>query len=126
MSKPTHEVIIYQHAIADLEQSYRFIWTNGGEQASLWFERFVEQLKSLDRTPERCPVARESKRVFFGFANCTLVGGRMSSESCSRSMAMPCAFSVLLGRSDAAHPGEVLKNPSFGSEGESRRCSDLS
>lgn len=65
MSKPTHEVIIHQHAIADLEQSYRFVWTNGGEQASLWFERFVEQLKSLDRTPERCPVARESKRVFF-------------------------------------------------------------
>ena len=27
-------------------------------------ERFVEQLKSLDRTPQRCPIARESKRVF--------------------------------------------------------------
>ena len=50
--------------MADLEQYYRFAWKSGGNQASAWYERFVEQLKSLDRAPERCPIARESKRVF--------------------------------------------------------------
>ena len=40
------------------------MWQHGGDQASAWYGRFVEQLKSLDRTPERCPIARESKRVF--------------------------------------------------------------
>lgn len=64
MSQPTHKVIIHRHAMADLEQYYRFVWKNGGDQASAWYERFVEQLKSIDRTPERCPIARESKRVF--------------------------------------------------------------
>ena len=64
MSQTTHKVIIHRHAMADLEQSYRFVWKSGGDQASAWYERFVEQLKSLDRTPERCPIARESKRVF--------------------------------------------------------------
>ena len=49
--------------MADLEQYYRFAWKNGGDQASAWYERFVDRLKSLDRNPERCPIARESKRV---------------------------------------------------------------
>ena len=64
MSQPTHEVIIHRHAMADLEQYYRFVWKNGGDQASAWYKRFVDQLKSLDNNPERCPIARESKRVF--------------------------------------------------------------
>ena len=65
MSQPTHKVIIHRHAKADLEQYDRFVWKNGSDQASAWYERFVDQQKSLDRTPERCPIARESKRVFF-------------------------------------------------------------
>ena len=65
MSQSTHKVIIHQHAMADLEKYYRYVWQHGGDQASAWYERFVDQLKSLDRTPERCPIARESKRVFF-------------------------------------------------------------
>ena len=64
MSQPTHKVIIHRYAMADLEETYRFAWNNGGNQASAWYERFVEHLKSLDHMPERCPIARESKRVF--------------------------------------------------------------
>jgi len=52
VSQPAHKVIIHRHAMADPEQYYRFVWKNGGDQASTWNERFVEQLKSLDRTPE--------------------------------------------------------------------------
>ena len=50
--------------MCDREQYYRSAWKNGGDQASAWYERFVDRLKSLDRNPERCPIARESKRVF--------------------------------------------------------------
>ena len=64
MSQPTHEVVIHQHAMTDLERYFSFVSKHGGEQASAWYRRFVERLQSLDRTPERCPIARESKRVF--------------------------------------------------------------
>ena len=49
----------------DLEKYYRFVWKQGGNQASAWYDRFIAHLKSLDRTPQRCPIARESKRVYF-------------------------------------------------------------
>lgn len=63
MSQATHKVIIHRHAVADLEKYYRYVRQRGGNQASAWYQRFVDQLRSLERKPQRCPIARESKRV---------------------------------------------------------------
>ena len=117
MSQPTHKVIIHRHAMADLEQYYRFVWKNGGDQASAWYERFVEQLKSLDRTPERCPIARESKRVFlevrelhFGRSpNVFRVLFTIDGDAMLR-------ISASFGHSGAVHLGDRLRNPTFRSD----------
>jgi hypothetical protein len=105
--------------MADLEQYYRFAWKNGDDQASAWYERFVEQLKSLDRRPERCPIARlpvNQSECFWKFGNCTLVASQMSFESCLPSTVTLYAFFASFVRNDAAHRGDRLKDPTLRSD----------
>lgn len=65
MTDPTHQVIVHRLAMSDLELAYMFVFKTGGSQATAWYQRFVEHLQSLRVHPERCPISRESSRVFF-------------------------------------------------------------
>ena len=65
MTEPTHQVIVHRLAMSDLEFAYTYVWKTGGTQASAWYKRFIEHLQSLRLKPERCPISRESSRVFF-------------------------------------------------------------
>ena len=104
------------HAMADLEQYYRFVWKDGGDQATAWYKRFVDQLKSLDSNPERCPIARESKRVFLEVRE--LHFGR--KPNVSRVLFTIDGATVRILRivrlGGAARRGERLRNPISGSD----------
>lgn len=64
MDDSEFEVVVYQDAIDDLMLSYTFVQKNAPNTVANWLERLQIHVKTLSRNPQRCPIARESKRVF--------------------------------------------------------------
>ena len=64
MDAPAFTVVIHQDAVDDLRTAYRFVRKNAPKTVAKWYERLEKHVKTLERNPERCPIARESKRVF--------------------------------------------------------------
>ena len=60
-----HQVIIHTDAINDLRKYYQRAYADAPVQSTAWYRRLLATTKSLQRLPDRCPVARESSRVFF-------------------------------------------------------------
>lgn len=65
MRPATHKVIIHTDAIGDLRRYYRRVYADSPDQSTQWYRRLLVTAKSLERLPDRCPVSRESARVFF-------------------------------------------------------------
>ena len=57
-------VVIHQDAVDDLRKAYTFVRKNAPTTVAKWYERLEKHVKTLEHNPERCPIARESKRVF--------------------------------------------------------------
>ena len=58
-----YKLIIQPPALADLDEAYRWIAERSPENAARWFNRFLESLATLERSPNRCGVAPESKQI---------------------------------------------------------------
>jgi plasmid stabilization system protein ParE len=58
-----YKLIMQPSASTDLEEAYRWIAERSPTRAAGWFNRFVEALTSLEKYPERCEIAPESKFV---------------------------------------------------------------
>ena len=58
------EVVVHRDAIDDLMRSYKFVQNYAPKTVAKWLDRLQLHVKTLSRSPERCPIARESKRVF--------------------------------------------------------------
>ena len=65
MKAATHQVIIHTDAINDLRKYYQRAYADAPVESTAWYRRLLATTKSLQRLPDRCPVARESSRVFF-------------------------------------------------------------
>ena len=63
MDLPVYEVVIHQDAINDLRKAYKFVSQRAPKTVAKWYQR-LEHVKTLEHNPQRCPIARESKRVF--------------------------------------------------------------
>jgi len=61
----THQVIIHTDAIGDLRRYYRRAYADAPTESTAWYRRLLATTKSLQCLPHRCPIARESSRVFF-------------------------------------------------------------
>ena len=63
MSEPSKEyrVVLHSQAQADLDEAYRNAARHAPQTASRWVDRFEQALTTLSRTPERCPLAAESR-----------------------------------------------------------------
>ena len=64
MEDTDFEVVIHQDAIDDLMRSYTFVQKHAPNTVAKWLKRLQMHVKTLSRNPQRCPIARESKRVF--------------------------------------------------------------
>ena len=64
MEDPEFEVVVHQDAIDDLMLTYAFVEKHAPNTVAKWLERLQAHVKTLSRNPQRCPIARESKRVF--------------------------------------------------------------
>jgi plasmid stabilization system protein ParE len=61
----THQVILTDRAARDLEEAYRWYAEQGPESAVRWYNGFLDALNSLADSPERCPVAAETRKLSF-------------------------------------------------------------
>ena len=55
-----YRVEIARNAEADLEELYLWVVARAPQQGSKWFNGLERAVLSLDRHPERCPIAPES------------------------------------------------------------------
>lgn len=55
-----YRVEVTKSAEAELEELYRWVVQRAPGQGTAWFNGLEEAILSLDRYPERCPVAPES------------------------------------------------------------------
>jgi len=53
-------VTIHPMAITDLDEVFAWIAEQSPENAARWYERLLENIRSLGRFPQRCPIASES------------------------------------------------------------------
>jgi len=60
----THQVVIHTDAINDLRKYYQRAYDDAPAQSTAWYQRLLKTMKSPERLPDRCPIARESSRVF--------------------------------------------------------------
>jgi plasmid stabilization system protein ParE len=58
-----YKIIIQPSALADLDEAYRWIAERSPENAVRWFNRFLEVMFTLERSPARCGVAPESAQI---------------------------------------------------------------
>ena len=56
-------VRLADRALRDMEDIYQFIEADASSQAFAWFNGLAEAIYSLERLPDRGPVAPESKRL---------------------------------------------------------------
>jgi plasmid stabilization system protein ParE len=58
----TYRVLLQRLAVADLGAAYRRAAEFAPGAAGKWLDRFRMALQTLDRRPERCPLAPEGRR----------------------------------------------------------------
>jgi plasmid stabilization system protein ParE len=68
-----YQVVLTDTAKADADQLYRWVVDAAPTYGPKWFNQLVLSLQSLDRFPNRCPLAREAHRVR-GNVRCMLFG----------------------------------------------------
>jgi plasmid stabilization system protein ParE len=59
----TYRVILQRLATQDLEAAYTWAAQRAPTTASRWLDRFEASLQTLEKLPERCPLARENRKV---------------------------------------------------------------
>ncbi len=57
----TFGVIITEPAERDIEEAFRWVAADNEQAAFRWYNRLLETIHSLEKLPERCPLAPESK-----------------------------------------------------------------
>jgi plasmid stabilization system protein ParE len=57
-----YRVVLADSAKADAENLYQWVTERAPLQGPEWFEKLLECLYSLDRSPNRCPLAPEARR----------------------------------------------------------------
>lgn len=55
-----YEVVVQPVAEAELEEAYRYIWKDSPERAARWRVRLLAKAETLNRLPQRCPLAPEN------------------------------------------------------------------
>ncbi len=58
-----YRVVLQRLAVADLQEAYEWAARRAPRTAERWLRRFEEALQTLDRNPQRCPLAREHGKV---------------------------------------------------------------
>ena len=64
MEDSEFEVVVHQDAVDDLMRNYTFVQKHAPNTLAKWLKPLQIHVKTLSRNPQRCPIARESKRVF--------------------------------------------------------------
>ena len=59
----SHEVVLTDQAESDLRSAYAWYRAASVAAANQWYARILDALASLERNPERCPLARENRKV---------------------------------------------------------------
>ena len=60
----TYEVVLTERARAQMEAAYSWWAENRSQaQAARWYNAFAEAIVSLEKDPDRCPLARENELV---------------------------------------------------------------
>jgi len=59
----THKVLLTPKAAEDAEAIYRWIAGDAPDTAADWYHGLLDAFASLDALPNRCPVAREARRL---------------------------------------------------------------
>lgn len=59
----TYAVLVQRLALQDLESAYQRAARNAPATADRWLERFRRALRTLQHNPQRCPLAREDRKV---------------------------------------------------------------
>ena len=62
-SEQTFDVVIHSHAVENIRRAYKFVFKNASNTVTKWFDRLQSHIQTLSYQPQRCPIARESKRV---------------------------------------------------------------
>ena len=60
---PEYEVVFHSQARMDLDDAYQNATRHAPGAASRWVDRFQEALVTLSLSPQRCPLAPESRFV---------------------------------------------------------------
>ena len=60
---PNHQVVLQKRASQDLEDAYLYATERAPLTATTWLNRFHNALKTLQHTPERCPLAPENRKT---------------------------------------------------------------
>lgn len=55
------DVALHPSAASELEEAYRWIAEESPSRADLWYNTLLKKMKTLERTPNRCPPAPERK-----------------------------------------------------------------
>ncbi|MGC9261825.1 MAG: type II toxin-antitoxin system RelE/ParE family toxin [Phycisphaerae bacterium] len=55
------DVVLHPSAAAELEEAYRWIAQESPANANVWYNHLLDKMKTLERTPSRCPPAPERK-----------------------------------------------------------------
>ena len=59
----TYRVILQRLAIEDLDNAFAWAAQKAPATAARWLERFQATLQRLDTNPQRCPLAREQRKL---------------------------------------------------------------
>ncbi len=59
----THRILVADRAATDLEEAFHWLRERSPESAVLWYNGFIDTLKSLEKNPERCALAPESHKM---------------------------------------------------------------
>ena len=58
----SHEVVLTEEAERGLEDAYEWYARQSTEAANLWYSGILMAITSLERNPERCPLATDNDR----------------------------------------------------------------
>jgi plasmid stabilization system protein ParE len=59
----SYRVVLQLLAVEDLSEAYEWAARAAPQSAGRWLGRFQTALQSLDKRPERCPLAPENRKV---------------------------------------------------------------
>lgn len=55
-----HKVALTARAARDAEEAYEYIAREAPNTALAWYERLLDEIRTLESFPRRCPLAREA------------------------------------------------------------------